>query len=100
MKAGLDAYARAAFFEAHEHWEPLWLKSVGAERTWLQGLIQIAAGLHARSLGRLGPATSLLVKALAKLDGAPSVMNGVDVARVRVDGERVLALLRAGGARF
>jgi hypothetical protein len=32
-----------AFFEAHEDWEDLWHEAEGAERRWLQGLIQIAA---------------------------------------------------------
>ena len=47
-------------FEAHEDWEHLWHEASGAERTWLQGLIQLAAafvhverGFHATGFVKL-----------------------------------------------
>jgi hypothetical protein len=49
-----------AFFEAHEDWEALWHEAEGAERLWLQGLIQWAAafvhferGFHASGFVKL-----------------------------------------------
>lgn len=48
------------FYEAHEDWEALWLEAEGAQRLWLQGLIQYAAafvhyerGFHANGFWRL-----------------------------------------------
>lgn len=42
-----DAHARAGrYFEAHEALEAYWMKAEGAEKVLLQGLVQVAAGLH------------------------------------------------------
>ena len=38
------AFNARRFYEAHEDWETLWNDAEGAQRRWLQGLIQIAAG--------------------------------------------------------
>ena len=48
------------FYEAHEDWEEMWHEAEGAQRLWLQGLIQYAAafvhferGFHASGYWRL-----------------------------------------------
>ncbi|UPT73439.1 MAG: DUF309 domain-containing protein [Elusimicrobiota bacterium] len=38
--------AKGEYFEAHEELEAFWMKASGDEKILLQGLIQIAAGLH------------------------------------------------------
>lgn len=44
LAAGLGAYERGDFFEAHEDLEPAWMGSADlAERALLQGLIKLAA---------------------------------------------------------
>ncbi len=44
LRAGLAAYERGDFFEAHELLEPAWMGSEDvAERALLQGLIKVAA---------------------------------------------------------
>jgi hypothetical protein len=44
LKAGLAAYERGDFFEAHEDLEPAWMGTDDrAERALLQGLIKVAA---------------------------------------------------------
>lgn len=40
------AWNSERFFDAHEDWETLWHEAEGAERMWLQGLIQFAAAFH------------------------------------------------------
>ncbi len=47
------------YFEAHEVWEDLWTESHGAERRFVQGLIQSAVGLCHFSNGNLGGALKL-----------------------------------------
>jgi len=68
---GRDAFNRGEFFEAHEHWEDVWREFPVAERAGLQGLIQIAAGLHHLRESRPGPALKLLDKGLVKLRARP-----------------------------
>ena len=68
LEEGRAAFNRGEYFLAHELWEEVWRKVSEAEqRTCLQGLIQIAAGLHHLQKHRRGPGTSLLGKGLQKL---------------------------------
>ena len=69
LEAGRAAFNRGDYFHAHELWETLWLQLDGAERTGVQGLIQLAAGLHHLRHRRARPAIGLLEKGLAKLEG-------------------------------
>jgi len=61
FKAGLEAYERGEFFEAHELLEPAWMGTDDlGERAFLQGLIKLAAGLvHATRGNPLGVAKNL-----------------------------------------
>ena len=43
---GLRCFHSSTFFEAHEHWESVWLAAQEPEKTLLQGLIQVAASFH------------------------------------------------------
>jgi Domain of unknown function (DUF309) len=44
VAAGLDAYERGDYFDAHEELEPAWMGSADPmERAWLQGMIKVAA---------------------------------------------------------
>src|SRR6266849_11099605 len=43
LHEGLRCFNSGAFFEAHEHWESVWLAAQEPEKTFLQGLIQVAA---------------------------------------------------------
>jgi predicted metal-dependent hydrolase len=72
IQQGQIAFNRGEFFLAHERWEEVWLELEGTERLAVQGLIQIAAGLHHLKEGRGEPAARLLKKGAMKLspDGA------------------------------
>ena len=37
MSAGLTCFRGEQFFEAHEHWEAVWLRSSEPEKTFIQG---------------------------------------------------------------
>ena len=43
---GLTHFNSRRFFEAHEIWEEIWLVEAEPEKTFLQGLIQLAAAYH------------------------------------------------------
>ncbi len=46
FQKGLDAFNSAHFYDAHEHWEEVWLETPNPEKLFLQGLIQVAAAFH------------------------------------------------------
>ncbi len=67
---GLRSFHSGAFFEAHEHWETVWLAAQEPEKTFLQGLIQVAAGFHHFQRGNCAGTISLLRSALRRLSTA------------------------------
>ena len=97
MARGRAAFNGGQFFAAHEHWETVWRTlGAGAERTALQGLIQIAAGLHHLREGRSAPGARLLQKGADKLAAAPGgELAGLPLATLAAEVARTLAALRA-----
>ncbi len=61
--------AAGRYFDAHEELETFWRKATGDEKILLQGLIQVAAGLHRLKLDpkKTGGAFYLLDRGLEKL---------------------------------
>jgi predicted metal-dependent hydrolase len=99
LAAGTAAFNQCEFYEAHEHWETVWDVIDPPERTWLQGLIQIATGLHKLDRGRADVCETLLRKGLDKLAGAPDrpdTLGQLDVAGARAGAERILDTLARG----
>ncbi len=80
---GLRCFHSGAFFEAHEHWETVWLGAQEPEKTFLQGLIQVAAGFHHFQRGNRAGTISLLRSALGRLDRYPEAFAGLEVAPLR-----------------
>ncbi len=80
---GLRCFHSGAFFEAHEHWETVWLAAQEPEKTFLQGLIQVAAAFHHFQGGNYAGTISLLRSALRRLDAYPEAFVGVAVAPFR-----------------
>ena len=100
LAQGRAAFNRAAYFEAHELWEEAWRQLDGVERSLVQGLIQIAAGLHHLQQHRPRPAAGLLRKGLAKVSrGAFAPPVEMRVGALAQDVARLLAELEAPGAR-
>ena len=59
---GVELFNHAEFFEAHEVWEDVWRAAPSQEKKFLQGLIQIAVGLHHHFTGNRIGAQSLLAR--------------------------------------
>ncbi len=83
LQQGLRCYREEAFFEAHEHWEAVWLRSEEPEKTFLQALIQLAGAFFHFRRGNLGGARSMMKKALTRLERYPEAFGGVAVERLR-----------------
>jgi uncharacterized protein len=97
LEQGRAAFNGGQYFEAHELWEEAWHELVGAERIFVQGLIQIAAGLHHLGQHRPQPAAGLLRKGLEKISrGVPARFAHLHVEALARAGDRLLADLAAG----
>ena len=101
--AGIAEFDAGNYFEAHEVWEALWIEAEGAERTLLQGLVQVAAGYAKLDVGEVNGARKLFERGLASLDRAGSAASsrsfaagrGIDLAALRLAVEEGLRRLRA-----
>ena len=84
LARGVELYAAARYFDAHEVWEEAWLEESGEVRVLLQGLIQVAAGL-VKGLrdGRPAGAVRLFDAALEKLSPLPDDIVGVRLSSFR-----------------
>lgn len=83
LAEGLHCYQTGQFFEAHEHWEEVWLTLSEPEKSFLQALIQITAAFHHLRRGNQSGALSLLGRALRRLDSYPSPYCCLDLALLR-----------------
>ena len=83
LRVGLCCFHSGAFFEAHEHWETVWLATQEPEKAFLQGLIQVAAAFHHFQRGNYAGTISLLRSAMRRLDAYPEAFAGLSVAPLR-----------------
>ncbi len=83
LHEGQRCFHSGAFFQAHEHWESVWLAAQEPEKTFLQGLIQVAAAFHHFQRGNYAGTISLLRSALRRLEAYPEAFAGVAVAPLR-----------------
>ena len=96
LAAGLAAYERGEFFDAHEELEPAWMGTDDlAERALLQGLIKVAAAYVHGVRGNPAGIARNLVGARALLLQASTDGPAVNVADVDID-----ALIRAVDLRL
>ena len=83
LAEGLRRYRNREFFEAHEYWEAVWLRSAEPEKTFLQALIQTTAAFHHFQRKNFVGTASLLRGALRRLEPYPAEYGGVAVEDLR-----------------
>src|SRR5579864_3414930 len=83
FELGLRLFNEGDFFEAHEVWEDVWRAAPREEKKFLQGLIQIAVGLHHHSTGNQVGARSLLARADKNLSAYNRGLEGLKLASLR-----------------
>ncbi|MGC8548839.1 MAG: DUF309 domain-containing protein [Acidobacteriaceae bacterium] len=83
LSRGLERYRAGEFFEAHEHWELVWLELREPEKSFLQALIQVSAAFHHYRRGNVMGAVSLLTRALRRLERYEASFAGIAVERLR-----------------
>ena len=80
---GLRAYEEKDFFEAHELWEELWSEYYLADRTLIQGLIQLAVSFVHLGNGNLNGAKSLMKKSADKFSSYSGLHRGINIDKLK-----------------
>jgi len=96
FELGLEHFNSRKFFEAHEVWEEIWLVEAEPEKTFLQGLIQLAAAYHHYEHGNPDGAESLLASGIVKLSRFPVHHHGLSIEELRADAKQWARLLGEG----
>ena len=96
FQKGLDAFNSSHFYEAHEHWEEVWLITPNPEKLFLQGLIQVAAAFHHHFRANGAGCRNLLRAGLDKLDRFPQAHYGLMIEPLRASVRLWLEVLEAG----
>jgi predicted metal-dependent hydrolase len=95
LAEGRACYNRACFFDAHEHWELVWLTLPEPEKSFLQALIQMTAAFHHLQTGNQIGTVSLLKRTSRRLATCPETFAGIAVAPLREEISDWLSALEA-----
>lgn len=77
---GIEDFNAGRYFDAHEIWEEIWLRSSGETKLFYQMLIQAAVGLHHYERGNARGARGMNTNVFEKLSRLPSVFMSLDLA--------------------
>jgi predicted metal-dependent hydrolase len=88
FQRGILHFNAQEFFEAHEVWEEVWLVEAEPEKTFLQGIIQIAAAFHHYLRENPDGAESLLAAGIVKLSRFPAHHRGLAIGDLRAAAKR------------
>jgi predicted metal-dependent hydrolase len=95
VQRGVALFNRGRYFGAHEVWETAWRDAPAGERGFLEGLVQLAAGMHLRTRrGGTRGAVHLLAQALVLLEDYRPMHDDVDVEGLLADFEAYVAWVR------
>jgi uncharacterized protein len=98
FQQGINLFNEGRFFECHEAWEQAWLRSIGEEKLFYQGMIQAAVAiLHAQRGNREGT-RSLRAKALDKLTPLPADYMGIALDELRRSLQEFCDLVLSGSS--
>jgi uncharacterized protein len=75
---GIDYFNSERYFEAHESWEEVWLRSSDETKLFYQALIQAAVGLHHYLRGNVRGARGMYAAVIDKLPRLPRVIMSID----------------------
>jgi pSer/pThr/pTyr-binding forkhead associated (FHA) protein len=76
---GIEHFNAGRYFDAHEVWEEVWLRSTGETKLFYQMLIQAAVGLHHYERGNSRGARGMHSNVLDKLSRLPSTLMSLDL---------------------
>jgi len=83
---GVRLFNQGRYLSAQQVWEACWRDASAADRGFLEGLVQLAGGLHLRTRrGSSRGALNLLKQALITLDDYRPSAHGVDLEALVTD---------------
>ena len=97
---GIEYFNECEFFEAHDAWEELWTDYSADDRTFYQGLIQVAVCLHHFCNGNIRGAKKLYVGSRDYLEKYRPFHEGLDLEKLFAEFEACCAEIMASTEQF
>ncbi|WOB44834.1 DUF309 domain-containing protein [Thermoleptolyngbya oregonensis NK1-22] len=94
---GVEQFNHRQFYECHDTLEAIWMEAMEPERTFYQGVLQIAVALYHLSNGNGRGATMLLGEGLRRLGRYTPDYDGVDVEQLVHQSAAILEDLQQRG---
>lgn len=91
---GISLFNQRQFYACHDVFEALWHEAIEPDRTFLQGILQIAVGLHHLSNTNRRGATILLGEGCARLQDYQPDYATVDVSSLLAQSGQILQALQ------
>jgi hypothetical protein len=98
LRQGAELFNRGEYFECHELFEQAWLGARDEKKKFLQGLIQVAVGLHHLRQNNTIGASRLLREGAAKLHEFSGSQEWIETRELLAAVEPILNMLTAGVA--
>ena len=95
---GVEQFNSRQFYACHDTLEALWIEAGEPEKTFYQGILQIAVSQYHLSNGNWRGAVILLGEGSNRLRRYPSVYQGIDVDQLLTQTAALLSLLQQLGA--
>jgi predicted metal-dependent hydrolase len=77
---GIEHFNARRYYDAHEIWEEIWLRSADDTRLFYQMLVQAAVGLHHYERGNARGGRGLYARVIEKLGRLPARFMSLDLA--------------------
>lgn len=94
---GVEQFNQGQFYACHDTLEALWMEATEPQKTFYQGILQIAVALYHLSNLNWRGAVILLGEGIHRLQRYPSTYAGVDVDELLASSAALLTVLQQAG---
>ena len=94
---GVEQFNSKQFYACHDTLEALWMEATEPEKTFYQGILQIAVALYHLGNSNWRGAVILLGEGINKLHRYPATYAGIDVDELLISSAAMLTALQAAG---
>ncbi|MBD2666945.1 hypothetical protein B6N60_03440 [Richelia sinica FACHB-800] len=91
---GVEQFNSEQFYACHDTLEALWIEAIEPEKTFYQGILQIAVGLYHLGNRNWRGAMILLGEGRNRLRRYPSIFAGINVEELLTDSGALLTTLQ------
>jgi len=91
----IEKFNRGEYYKQHDMLEALWMKETGPIRDLYRAILQVGIAYYQVTLGNPRGALKMILRCIQWLNILPDICQGVDIAALRADADRLRAALEA-----